>query len=164
MSIKTNFKIDENESINLCLEYSEDKKTLKNLINRLNIEINIDGFQKSHWDKDLKCVAYTVTINKKLTFDFYGSHSDYEILSADYANRFGKKVADKIKSVRNSVLYSVLCSIRLDYSLTECEPEDLGYSSDSIKDMASWNEAIKHAKKLISHLKLSEEEFESLPQ
>lgn len=158
--MKTNFKFNQEKAIKLCKEYSEDFETLKKLIERIDIYIRYIGIIQSPWDKGMKAVKYEVTVCG-FTFPFYGSHNDAEILSMTGQDVF--KNTKKRSEIRNSVLYSVLCCIGSDYALTDSEPEDLGMDSDSIKDMAKWNEIKEHSRKLNQALKLTQDELESLP-
>lgn len=169
---KANFKYNADKAVGLCLEYSDDKETLRKLIDRLSISINlVQILERSPWNEGYKAVLYSVEI-EGLRFDYYGSHADAEALQREYSwsdARNGKKtltrrqIQAKKQDVRNGMLYSVLCSIRCDYWLIDEEPEDLGYNRDSIKDMANWNKAIEHCKQLRHYLKLSEKELNSLP-
>lgn len=170
--MNTNFKFDEQKAIDLCKEYSNSPDLLEKLIEKLdkNLTILRQNITTSPWqnnsNKKMLCVPYSVTVFD-YSFTFYGSHHDAEILQTnnmDWDWKLRHTVKKERTKINDSVLYSVLCCICSDISVLHCDPEDLGWNSDSIKDMAKWNEAREHARKLQQALKLTNDELYCLPQ
>ncbi len=167
--MKTNFKCDSVKAMALACEYSDAPDLLESLLTgeRLKLEVNQVGIIPSPWDnggRKLNCVMYNVTVNG-FTFPFYGSHADSEALTIDRSARGGMtKMIKSRNAVRDGVLYSVLCCIRSEAECYEYEPEDLGMNSDSIRDMAKWNEGKAQGRKIRAAIALNESEFNSLPQ
>ncbi len=165
MKYKTNnFPHNKAKALDLCKEYSSDPSILESLLDRLNIKVQRLRVIPGKWDKKLKSLLYSVTV-EGFTFNYYGSHHDAELIESiqDPECRQRRCNVRKLKNMNDGVLYDILCSIGCDYSICESDPEDLGMNPDSIKDMASWNEIKEHSKQLRSALKLSDAEVESLP-
>jgi len=171
--MKASFTFDKTKAIELCKEYSDNPEVLEKLIEKWGDDFSVAGGNQvipSTFSKDLKCLSYHVIING-FSFPFHGSHHDAMIVSDQnldkWNNDFWKQVrknkAEK-KKVRDSVMYSILCSIKSDLYILNEEPEDIGMNPDSIKDMAQWNEMREFAKKLSRALNLTSEEIDSLPQ
>ena len=172
--MKTTFTYDYEAAVSRACEYSEDPETLRKLIARLEIEVGPHTVIPSPWNGDnrrpLKALHMLVTVNG-YTFSYYGSHYDAEAMGTNITtlgwNPQEKRKKDAIvkarKDFRNGLLYLLLSCVRCDCDILHEESEDLGFNSDSIKDMAKWNEIREHARKLQSAIKLSQEELESLP-
>lgn len=170
--MNTNFKYDHQKAINLCKEYSENPDLLEKLIEKWgkNLTIIRRNVTRSPWQNNLNkkmlCVPYDVTLFD-YSFTFYGSHRDAEVLKpnrTDWNWKLRHIAKRECAKINYSVLYSILSCISSDISVLHCEPEDLGWNSDSIKDMAKWNEAKEHARKLQQVLKLTNDELNCLPQ
>jgi len=171
--MKTIFEYDHAAAVEKACEYSEAPETLRALITRLKIEVGPHTVIPSPWNdspRPLKALHMLVTV-EGFTFPYYGSHNNAETMGASIAslgwtqqeNRKKEKVIKARKDFKTGLLYSLLCCIRVDYSATNEDPEDMGFNRDSIKDMAKWNEIREHARKLQSALRLTREELESLP-
>jgi hypothetical protein len=154
------------ESIEKCIEYSSNPELLRAMIPRLSIKISNPTVVKSKLgnEKKLKSLHVDVSVNG-YEFDFWGSHNDAVGFGSSQIGdwRDMKKTIKTRKEIANGLLYSVLCSVKADYYLDQYDPEDIGMNSDSIKDMAKFNEFKLHARALRSALKLTGEELESLP-
>lgn len=169
-NIQVNFlryEFDKGKAFELCAEYSDNAELLKELIEDLKLTITYEGVNlRSNWNPAYMSVCWRVNLNG-FEFDFYGSHRDAEILNVnphEMRNSEKEKNRKERREICNGILYSVLCSVKCDLYLLESEPEDLGFDSDSIKDMAKWNEAIKHAKGLRNALcGVSQEQIDALP-
>jgi hypothetical protein len=170
--MKASFTFDHNKAVELCKKYSDKPEVLEKLIEKWENDFVVEGgtqVMPSTFSKDLKCLSYHVTI-KGFSFPFHGSHHDAMIVSGqnvdgrdtDYWKQVRKNKVEREK-IRDSVMYSILCSIKSDLYILNEEPEDIGMNPDSIKDMARWNELKEHARKLSQALKLTSEEMESLP-
>lgn len=136
----------------LCLKYSDAPTIFEAVLDRLRIEFTLFGVIPSTWNRDFLSVLYRVAVNEYV-FDFHSSHHH----AVSLRNR------DKKKSQEHKIgmLYSVLCSIRSDYCISD--PEEIGMNPDSIRDMALWNEIQDHSRKLQRALRLSSDELNSLP-
>jgi len=168
--MKTTFEYDHEKAVALCCEYSDAPEILQALIARLKITVGPSTVIPSPWSPDHKALHMMVTV-EGLTFPYHGSHNDAQTMGTDLRsmgwNHEEKKrieaIRTKRKDFRDGLLYSLLCCIKSDlYTLHE-DPEDLGMNSDSIKDMANWNECKEHARKLQTALRLTPEERDSLP-
>lgn len=160
------FKYDNESAIDLCLKYSEDPDTLLSLIDRIKVEVTGGTVIPSPWNNDgrkLESLQFYVTVCG-YSFPYYGSHNDAQAWKAETDYRKIAKQAKERKSVKNGLLYSVLTCIACDLDLVYSEPEDIGFTPDSIKDMAKWNECKEHARKLQSALKLTNKERDALPR
>jgi len=158
----TTFKYDYEKAVELCCEYSDDPETLRKLIERLKIKVGPSTVIPSPWNDDLKVLRMIVTV-EGYTFPYHGSHNDamaFHQVQPDWGDR---QIAKQRKEFRNGLLYSILCCVGSDLHTLYEDPEDFGMNSDSIKDMAKWNEIKEHTRKLSSALKLTSEEMESLP-
>lgn len=157
-------------AIALCLKYSEDPATLTTLIERLNITATAPTVIPSPWAEGLQALHYRVTV-EGYAFSFHGSHADAQTMQlpshngdfARYRTRLREHRLAKQKATEG-LLYSLLCCISGDLATLHSDPEELGYNPDSIKDMANWNTAKEHARKLSQALKLTHAELASLPQ
>jgi hypothetical protein len=166
--MKANFDYNYDTALALCLQYSDEPETLKALLTsgKINITVARGPVIPSPWNdtrRKLNCVLYHVTVNG-YGFPFYGSHADAETLTSRGNHQDSKELSKKRRKINDAFLYSILCCMKLDSQLYGYEPEDFGYSSDSIKDMAKWNEAKAHAHKLCAALGLTNDEVNSLPQ
>lgn len=152
------------ESIAMATSYSDDAPTLAALIDRLNITATEPTVIPSPWNPGLQALLYVVTV-EEFTFNYYGSHSDAQTMATPpYRNPKAWTAHRQAAKKRNEdLLYSILTCFSCDLSVVHSDPEDLGFDPDSIKDMAKWNEAKKHALKLSAALKLSQAELASLP-
>ena len=149
--MKTTFHYDLEAAIAQCCGYSDSPETLKSLIARLDISVGAHTVIPSPWNrgiKEMKALHMMVTTNG-YSFAYHGSHVDAEamgsspvVLGAQLRER--KRARD---AFRNNLLYSILCCVKSDLCVLDESPEDLGYNSDSIVDMAKWNEIKAHAKK-----------------
>lgn len=149
-------------SIALALQYSDDAPTLAALIARLNITASSPVVIPTPWNDGLQALLYVVTV-EGYTFNYYGSHNDAQTMKAAPNIRDTKAHREATKKRVDGLLYSLLCCFSCDLSLLHSDPEDLGFDSDSIKEMAKYNEAKEHARKLSAALKLSQAELASLP-
>ena len=167
-NMKANFDYNYDTALSLCLQYSDEPETLKALLTsgKINVTVTRGPVIPSPWNdtrRKLNCVLYHVTVNG-YGFPFYGSHADAETLTSRGNHRDSKELSKKRRKMNDAFLYSILCCMKLDSQLYGYEPEDFGYSSDSIKDMAKWNEGKAHAHKLCAALGLTNDEVNSLPQ
>lgn len=175
--ISADFLFNADAAIAQCEEYSERPETLRGMIEseRLKVHASIVGVIPSPWndgDLRLKALQYTITLNG-YTFPFYGSHNDATIYARGWRDIHTNRISaqknyaitkrEKLK-LRDGWLYSVLACIGSDLYCAECDPEDIGLDSDSIKDMAKWNEIKEHSHKLRQALRLSSHEMGALPQ
>lgn len=172
MKITLPFEIEIEITIAKACEYSKNPETLRKLLERLEISVGHFSVVPSKWDekRKLKALHMVVTVNG-YCFDYYGSHNDAETMGQNLNElRWNKDYKKEIATLKKrkqdfkeSLLYSILCCIGCDYSLYFSEPEEFGMDSDSIKDMAKWNEWKKHSSELRKALRLTNEELQSLP-
>lgn len=162
--MKTPFEYDHDKALELCKQYSDNPSLLEKVIEKIKITVGAMTVIPSPWRHDYKALHMFVTVND-FTFPFHASHNDAQAMEGitwqNFKNK--EKVIKARKDFKNGLLYSLLCCIKSDLSLMYSEPEDLGLDSDSISDMAGWNESKEHARKLSQALRLTSEELESLP-
>lgn len=98
---------------------------------------------------------YFITIDQKVTFPFFGSIHDAEVLQGTGEWRSGgKSYTDRVKEmkrVRDGLLYSVLSCIGMDRNTPDnfhdfCS--EYGYDEDSRKAFKTWESCIELAHKL----------------
>lgn len=162
--MKTPFEYDHTAAIALCKQYSDNPELLEKVIQKLEISVGPSTVIPSPWQGKYKALHMLVTVNG-LTFPYHGSHNDAQLFEHKLLP-YGKEwrtIAKKRKDFRNGLLYSLLCCIKSDFYILYCDPEEMGFNPDSIKDMAKWNEIKEHARKLSQVLKLSSEEIDALP-
>jgi hypothetical protein len=159
-TMKAPFEYNHPAAVDLCCQYSESPETLRTLIERINIEVGSPTVVPSPWrgDRQLNALHMLVTVNG-YTFPYYGSHNDAKAFTGDFTL---SRMRDR-KRFYNDLLYSLLCCIGFEYSAALGDMEDMGMNPDSIKDVAKWNEIKEHARKLRSALRLTSEEWASLP-
>ena len=165
-SLQNSTNLTSGPSIDKACEYSDSPELLRKLIteDRFKLRATRVGVVPSTWHEGHKALQYQVKVGD-YSFPFWGSHNDALALEGvEGPFRPLRKRVLQVKEVNQSVLYSLLCCIRSDYFLGQEEPENLGMDSDSIKDMAKWNEWKEHSKKLRNILRLTDEELEALPQ
>jgi len=137
------------KSIALCIEYSDNKEQLQNVIDTLQISCSFVSFNKV--EKDLLSTTINVKIvrnSREINFEYHLSHNDTIILQHDNSkeiysincrginnplrafivkpnNPYYKPLqSQKIKNgliqeMINHLLYSILCSIKNDYYIPD---------------------------------------------
>lgn len=150
-----------NTQFKQCLEYSEDKEALKDLLIHImeNKAFKIEKIRvvKSPWHDNMKAVHYSITLGT-YTYDFWGSHA--EAIAIENRN------LKQIKENEDCMLYSIMCDIGSSYY---CEPlfedfcNDFGYDEDSRKAFDTWQKCLKHSGRLNAVLRLTDKQFEALP-
>lgn len=178
---KVNLK--NNDSIALCLEYSEDLEKLQELINQLEITVEYKGKRKIFERKE-DSALYEVEIkrgNKSISYEFSQSinYTDYMLKNVNEISYSGEgfqgKFYNKNELVRmiekqqikeyNSFLYAVLCCIKTDGYINDIFEDfcsEFGYNEDSRKDYELFLQCNKQAKKIRKIF--STQELECLPQ
>jgi hypothetical protein len=178
---KVNLK--NNDSIALCLDYSEDAEKLQELISQLEITVEYKGNRKVFERKE-DSALYEVEIkrgDKSINFEFNQSinYTDYMPKNTNDINYSGERFQGKfynrgelarmiekqqIKEY-NSFLYSILCCIKTDGYITDIFEDfcsDFGYNEDSRKDYELFLQCNKQAKKIRKIF--STQDLEYLPQ
>ena len=166
-----------NEAIRKAVEYSENKEELIKLLEEIEITKKCKGYGKMSLDSK-NTLYFEIEIkrdDKKIQFNFYQS-----VFYAEVIQNSNKIFHDKIKicgqwlnmqqvrkeamKLNQDFLYSVLCSIKIDYSIPgnfEDFCSDFGYNEDSRKDYSLFEQCLKQQKKLKTIFK--ENEIECLP-
>jgi len=164
--VKTRYQ----KAIDQCLEYSENKKQLIELIKQLSITIEDIGTAYDHdeyREQDPKMqymnerIVYSVIVkrnNKQIVFKFCDS----------YANSYDRKKWEYqgIKIPIKPSLYSILACISAEYMYQGMNFKDFcseyGYNEDSIKDNDLYKKCLEHNKKL--HEIFTDKDIECLPR
>jgi hypothetical protein len=157
------------QSINKCIEYSENKEELKKLISKLKISykfISLDKYFPE--DKEERYVIKVYIHNHSIMIDFKFGMSIYDTEILNKTNF--EDMRETVKNIRlkkdiyENILYSILCCCKMDYYTPDNFKEfcaELGYNEDSIKDKAMFEKCIEQSKKL--HLIFNDENIEYLP-
>lgn len=151
--------------------YSDDPVVLRLLLADITVTATRIDVVPSPWESQGRrydALAYAVTVQRSgRVFDYthFASHVDAQLYKDNAIQRHGglSKLCKALQAHIIGLPYDILCCIAADYSITDCEPEDMGMSSDSIRDMAKWGEMRAHSKKLQQCLRLTREELASLP-
>lgn len=123
------------EDVIKCLEYSEQPEVLKAVLNDIKVYIGEPVYRKYFPDDKEARNTYTVTIKRgdlRVSFKFGDS--------IDATNR-GERLS----------LYSILCSVGLDYYCPETFKEfcgEYGYSEDSMTAHKTFKRCKKQSQKL----------------
>lgn len=162
----------ENEALELALEYSEDPDKLKKIIKGLQISIKFNGVTK-HFESDAEerlvgnFEIYKEEGQKFIDFDFGFSLSDtyahFPQLDPKFNNRKINRNKEAIK-FNNGLLYSVLCSIRSDFYISDTFADfclDFGYNEDSRSAHSVFERCLDH-KRLLQTI-FTEDEVECFP-
>lgn len=167
--------INEN-SINKCLEYSENPNELETLLKSLDVQIKFDGIKK-HFpdDKEERLTGifkiirggneYALkhkTNTREIEFNFGFSIADTEIFIKNQSGWYRKKYYGGVmgldlqkdkdkKKFMNDLLYSCLACCSMDYHVSIDSDEfcnEFGYDTDSIKAKDTWERCLKQSSKL----------------
>lgn len=155
------------DSIDLCLNYSEDVVALQNLIEQLEISVTYKGKHKSferkednmYFDVEIKRGEKIINFeyNQSINFTEYFDIKENDIsfsgqwFQRKYYNRnalINKIAKEKIK-MYNDFLYSILCCIKTDGYVNDIFEDfcnEFGYNEDSRKDYELFLECSKQAK------------------
>jgi hypothetical protein len=136
----------------LALDYSENPKALRAIIQELDFEIFASGPHPFFIDDTDARVVLDVTVRRAsrpmaLSFSFGMSLRDTWALTGQdvFAGRSMYKCIDDKKAVHNGLLYSLLCTIRCEsYCPTKFKDfcGEYGYSDDSIRAKETWEKLL----------------------
>ena len=173
--------INEN-SINKCLEYSEEPEELKKLLSSLDVSIKFDGIKKHFPDDKEERLTGIFKLKRggnDIEFNFgfsitdtetFGTPKNGEWYRGKFYDRFWQKKSlrseidkDK-KKFMNDLLYSCLACCSMDYYVPIDFDEfcgEFGHDTDSIKAEDTWKRCLKQSSKL--HRIFKEDEINFLP-
>jgi hypothetical protein len=121
----------------------------------------MDSSEKNERDKKLTHLTYQIKLSvgvKAYSFNFYDS------ISESYHDKKyqGQNIQAETRPFMNieDLIYSILACIAAEYPLQD--PEDLGYNSDSIRDMAQYAKYVLHSKSL--HMFFTEKDIEEFDE
>jgi hypothetical protein len=146
----TKLELTEND---ICFDYSENPDALKETLSHVNIYYRITPVIREEKTKSLilkqrKLIIKLEKNNRVFEFDYYISHNDtknlaYVKYSSDIYSSYQeyKKMESKVKKETaqflNSLLYSVLCCINLEFYTSDFSFNDFcnefDYNNDSIQ-------------------------------
>ena len=176
--------INEN-SINKCLEYSEEPEELKKLLSStantdvfLDVLIKFDGIKKHFPDDKEERLTGIFKLKRggnDIEFNFGFSIADTEIFIKNQSYKYKGKFYDGAmgsdlqknkdkKEFMNDLLYSCLACCSMDYYVPIDFDEfcgEFGYDTDSIKAEDTWKRCLKQSSKL--HRIFKEDEINFLP-
>ena len=152
-------------SINKAVEYSDEPETLKELISKLDVKLELTGIKK-HFNNDKEerlTGVFQISFDSGYitSFDFGFSMNDTEIFLPLQDGRYKGKLIDmpggyKERSLRrqdeknflNDLLYTVLCSIKSDSYCNipfDSFCDEYGYNTYSISAKTIWEKCNKIA-------------------
>ena len=174
----------------IVFEYSENKESLKELLGHVTIEYQRIGKRNHFIDEKEEREQLNIIISKnntKINFKYglslistawlYASPKEQSFLTAyrmnSPFNKFGYPegryqqytiINREIGKIWENLAYNILACIKCDYYCSidfEEFCEEFGYSSDSIKAKATWENCLKQSSKL--QRMFTEDEVECLP-
>lgn len=171
------------DSIDLCLNYSDDVVALQNLIKQLEISVTYKGKHKAferkednmYFDVEIKRGEKIINFeyNQSINFTEYFDVNENDIpfsgqwFKRKYYNRneLIKELTNKKLKMYNDFLYSILCCIKTDGQVNDIFEDfcnEFGYNEDSRKDYELFLECSKQARLIRKIFNTSE--LECLPQ